>query len=509
VDTNNKLDNISEDNLRQNFRRLELLYRLGAEIFEQKDENIIFSLILNALKKILPLERAIIATFTNGSMIPRVLENITLPHSVNAWPISKTMIEKVKKGETILTVDAKNDQDYKGTRSVKNLDLRSVLCCPIGSPKKPSGFIYIDNRIQKGVFSEDDVYFLKALSHYAFLSLNNSEIYQENRISKLREKDIQKKSKAEVEIIGESPEIINLLNHAKKIALTELPVLIVGETGTGKEILAKFIHYHSLRSEERFVPINVAGIHKDLLHSELFGHEKGAFTGAFEQRIGKIEYAKGGTFFLDEAQDMPPETQIVLLRVLEEYRFESLGSNNSKVADIRLVSAISKNPEELVENGSLRRDLYYRLNTGILRIPPLRERREDIPLLLDYFMNKFSCQKTIEKEAMDLLVAYRWPGNIRELIRVVQALNVFVSGKKIMTEDLPYEIRNIGSVTNHGFINLPESIRILERQKIIEALKLSRNKDNDAIKMLGVSRKKFYDMKKQYGLMKSDLDPDA
>ena len=201
---------------------------------------------------------------------------------------------------------------------------------------------------------------------------------------------------------------------------------------------------------------------------------------------------------------MPLETQIILLRVLEEYKYESLGSNKSKVADIRLITAISQNPEQLVEKGTFRKDLYFRLNTGILRIPPLRERKEDIPLLLNYYMNKFHCNKIIEDKAMDILMNYRWPGNVRQLVQVVQAFNVFVAGDTISEHDIPVELKSSNTLKNIGFLSLPQSIQILEKQKITEALKLAKGKDNEAIKLLGVSRNKFYDMKKKYGLMKID-----
>jgi transcriptional regulator with GAF, ATPase, and Fis domain len=192
------LNHTSEEEIKINLKRLELLYRLGIRIFEEHDPNSVFRSILDAVKSLLTLERAFVATFEDQKIIPRVLENIELSENHSQWPVSKTMIESVKNGNTILSFDATNEEEYKNIESIRNLDIRSVVCCPIGAPEKPEGFIYADNRISKGVFSENDAFFLNALSHYAYLSLTNSEIYWENRISKLREKDIQKNTRNEM-----------------------------------------------------------------------------------------------------------------------------------------------------------------------------------------------------------------------------------------------------------------------------------------------------------------------
>jgi len=512
-----KLDYQSYDEIKKSCKRLELLYQIGKQIFEEKDVNLVFLTILGAIKKLLPIERAFIATFEHDRLIPRAVENICLPNNEENWPISKTMISNVKKGLSILTTDAKNEEEFRNAKSIVGLNIRSVICCPLGNPENTRGLIYVDNRINKGVFTKEDLYFLTALSHYAFLSIRNSEEQYDGEIAKIRDKENQEDITAHIKIVTKSPLMLELLKKAKRISETDMPVLIVGETGTGKELLAKYIHNCSRRSDNRFVPVNIAAIQKELIHSELFGHEKGAFTNAIAKRIGRFEHARKGTIFLDEVQDMPIEMQTILLRVLEEYKFERLGNNQPIKADVRIISAVLEDPESLVEKGRLRRDLYFRLNTGILRIPPLQDRTEDIPVLLDHYLNEFNCPKTFDQEAIDVLMRYSWPGNVRELIRLAEALSVFVTNKNIRKTDLPLEI--LQSIERNNlpgeslkqdvqndpvFESLPDAFTRMEKEQMQKALAMTNGKDEDAIKLLAVSRSKYYEMKKRYGFTKKD-----
>jgi len=239
----------------------------------------------------------------------------------------------------------------------------------------------------------------------------------------LRE-EIDKASMFE-EIVGTSPVLKKVLSRVSKVGPTDSTVLLTGETGTGKELIARAIHRRSHRSSRPFVSVNCAAVPRDLIASELFGHEKGAFTGALHRRLGRFELAEGGTIFLDELGELTPETQVALLRVLQEREFERVGGNQSISADVRVIAATNRNLEARIAAGRFRRDLFYRLNVFPIEIPPLRERKEDISMLVEYFIDRFARKagkklRSVEKTTMDLLSSYSWPGNIRELQNVVE-----------------------------------------------------------------------------------------
>jgi DNA-binding NtrC family response regulator len=247
------------------------------------------------------------------------------------------------------------------------------------------------------------------------------QLYKENLA--LREEIVQ--TSMFEEIVGESPALQAVLGRVSKVAPTDSSVLITGETGTGKELIARAIHRRSQRSERAFVCVNCAAIPTSLISSELFGHEKGAFTGAVQRRLGRFELAEGGTIFLDEVGELPPETQIALLRVLQEREFERVGGNKAIAANVRVIAATNRDLQRLIEEGAFRRDLYYRLNVFPIEMPPLRQRKEDIQLLVEYFIDRYSTKagkriSDIERQTMERLKDYAWPGNIRELQNVIE-----------------------------------------------------------------------------------------
>jgi formate hydrogenlyase transcriptional activator len=227
------------------------------------------------------------------------------------------------------------------------------------------------------------------------------------------------------EIVGTSPALRTVLARVSKAAPTDATVLLTGETGTGKELIARAIHKRSLRSSRAFVSVNCAAVPRDLIASELFGHEKGAFTGALQRRLGRFELAEGGTIFLDEVGEVPPETQIALLRVVQEREFNRVGGNQTIRADVRVIAATNRDLETAIAVGAFRQDLFYRLSVFPIEIPPLRERKEDIPMLVEYFIDRYARKagkriRTIDKNTLELLQSYSWPGNIRELQNVIE-----------------------------------------------------------------------------------------
>jgi transcriptional regulator with GAF, ATPase, and Fis domain len=226
-------------------------------------------------------------------------------------------------------------------------------------------------------------------------------------------------------IVGTSAVLKSVLSLVSKVAPTDASVLVTGETGTGKELVARAIHRRSRRSSRAFVSVNCAAIPRDLMASELFGHEKGSFTGALQRRLGRFELAEGGTIFLDEVGELPPETQIALLRVLQEHEFERVGGTRSMQTNVRVVAATNRNLHAAIQAGTFRSDLYYRLNVFPIEMPPLRQRRKDIPALIEYFIDRCARNagksiRGIEKNSLELLQSYPWPGNIRELQNVIE-----------------------------------------------------------------------------------------
>ncbi len=308
------------------------------------------------------------------------------------------------------------------------------------------------------------------------------------------------------EIVGQSKAIRQVAQRIRKIANIDVPVLITGESGTGKELVARAIHRASSRKDRPFIAVNTGAIAKDLIISELFGHEKGSFTGATEQRKGKFEEAHGGTLFLDEVSTMPEATQIALLRVLETNRIERVGSARSIDVDVRIVTATNVDLQELIAQKKFREDLYYRLNVYRIDLPPLRERKSDIPLLVNYFMQEFNKKyktdvEKIDAKALDILQNYAWPGNIRELRNVV--IHAMIQAKeKILPKDLPPMVRQPGGeeIRLKAGTPLPE----VERISIVQTLRMVGGNKMKAAALLGISRKSLYNKLEEYHIKEDE-----
>jgi Nif-specific regulatory protein len=299
-------------------------------------------------------------------------------------------------------------------------------------------------------------------------------------------------------IVGSSPALQRVLDIVKKVAQSKTTVLIRGETGTGKELIAGAIHHNSLRTSRNFVKVNCAALQENLLESELFGHEKGAFTGADKQRIGRFEQADGGTLFLDEIGDMSPSTQAKILRVLQEHEFERLGGTRTLRVDVRLIAATNRDLPSMVQAGQFREDLYYRLNVVSIEMPPLRERKDDIVPLANSFLRRFAgeLKKKIEgldPDAQKLLMRYNWPGNIRELENTIERAILLAEGRAIASTDL-----RLGEVPTAGggnrehaaVVKIPPTgipLEDIERHALIEALKMSNWVQKDAAELLSIS----------------------
>ena len=317
-------------------------------------------------------------------------------------------------------------------------------------------------------------------------------------------------------IIGKSGPLMHVLSLVEKVANTDSTVLIAGESGTGKELIAQALHYNSRRASQPLVTVNCGAIPEELLESELFGHVKGAFTSATHDRPGRFALAEGGTIFLDEIGDMSPNLQVKLLRVLQERTFDPVGSSKTIHVDVRVLAATHRNLPELIESGRFREDLYYRLNVFPLTVPPLRDRRDDIPLLVHHFLELATEDRglavdSISEEALRCLTAHEWPGNIRELQNTVERLAILASGGEITLEDLPEELRGQSGITETPSANLPEAglsltaaVDELERELIGQALERTDWNKNRAAQLLGMNRTTLLEKIKKRGLTPPD-----
>jgi transcriptional regulator with GAF, ATPase, and Fis domain len=309
----------------------------------------------------------------------------------------------------------------------------------------------------------------------------------------LRE-EIDKASMFE-EIVGTSPALQTVLSRISKVAPTDSTVLITGETGTGKELVARAIHRRSNRTSRAFVSVNCAAIPRDLVASELFGHEKGAFTGALQRRVGRFELAEGGTIFLDEVGELLPDTQVALLRVLQEREFERVGGAQSIRVDVRVVAATNRDLKAAVAKGAFREDLYYRLNVFPLEMPPLRARRADIPLLVEYFIDRYARKagkniRSVDKKTLQLLQSYPWPGNIRELQNVIER-SLIVCETEIFTVDESWLSQPPLDTRSGDQLFLSEKVAATEREIIEDALRKSQGRifgPAGAAASLGIAR---------------------
>jgi len=331
------------------------------------------------------------------------------------------------------------------------------------------------------------------------------QLKSENQI--LREQLAEKYSFAG--IVSQSEAMEHVLSTAARVAQSSASVLIRGESGTGKELIAKAIHFASSRKGKPFIAVNCAALNDNLLESELFGHEKGAFTGADKQRRGRFEMAHGGTIFLDEIGDISPATQAKLLRVLQEHQFERVGGSETLTVDVRILAATNKNLEEAISKGAFREDLFYRLNVVPVEIPPLRKRREDVAPLLEYYLQRFTKENkrkniSFSKEAWDALLRYDYPGNVRELENIVQRSVIMSRGDHITTEELPQLFR---SPTKEALLprskadaSLTEQVEQLEKDSIFEALRVHNNNQSKAAKQLGISERNLRYRLKKWGV---------
>jgi two-component system NtrC family response regulator len=353
-------------------------------------------------------------------------------------------------------------------------------------------------------------YVTKPIDYEALVLVVHRAMERQNLIDEVRDLRLALDERYGFEsIVGRSPKLLRVLDMASRVAQRDSTVLILGETGTGKELLARAIHQNSRRKNRPFVTINCGAIPKDLIEAELFGFTRGAFTGAHTARPGKVEQADGGTLFLDEIGELPPETQVKLLRLIQQGEVEKIGSVNRLVVDVRAIAATHRNLQAMIEDGTFREDLYYRLAVVPLELPPLRERKEDIPELVQHLFRNLKERHSLQSlhlspSLTSYLCSYRWPGNIRQLENVLERMLVLTAGREITEADLPDELRHMPAPKRDSFLlDLPEqgiSLEGIERELLIRALEKFNGNQTQAALYLDISRRTLIYRMEKHGL---------
>jgi Nif-specific regulatory protein len=489
----NTLEFRAEEAFRLMARDLNALMKVSTTISRIRGLEELQHKLLELIFEVVPAERGAILLKTDGA------EEFTSVYGLDrvagpdrAVSISRTVVQRVlTENVSVLGNDVQQNAEFAPAESVIEARVNSLLSVPLALHERVLGLIYLYTSDARSRFAEDHLHIVMAIAGVAAAALENARHIEwlENENRRLQA-DIQ----LEHNMIGESPRIREVYQLIKRLSQTDSTVLIRGESGTGKELAARAIHQNSARAAKPFVAVNCAALTETLLESELFGHEKGAFTGALAQKKGKLEMADSGTLFLDEVGEMSPLLQAKLLRVLQEREFERVGGTRLIKSNLRLIAATNRDLEEAITAGQFRADLYYRLNVVTLNLPALRERREDIHLLASYFAEKYAqkCNRRvlgISAEARARLAAYDWPGNVRELENAVERAVVLGTTPHILPEDLPEAILETGA--SAGGASQPsgsyhEAVAEVKKQLILKALEQAGGNFTEAAKLLSV-----------------------
>ncbi len=455
---------------------------LGQQIINMRSTQDFLEKIISTVNRITAAERGAIflAGKNPGDLHLEAAKNLTQEQISSkefaaSMEIVKSIARSKKGGIFEPVVDTKNGVTKR---------IRSLICVPMRLKNRLIGVLYHDNRLFQSVFKESDLEILNYFAAQAAIAIDNARVYQTLATLYQKEREEKKydekhsfKNLAQGEIVGKSPAIQQVFSLVESVSKTDTTVLITGETGVGKELVARALHQNSLRSEGPFIRVNCAALPESLIASELFGHEKGAFTGATRQRMGRFELADTGSLFLDEIGDLPPYIQVRLLRVLQNHEFERVGSQTTIQSNFRLITATNKDLKQEVKNSRFREDLFYRLNIFPIHIPPLRNRPEDIPLLARYFLNK-SAEKLnkpthkISKAQIDRLLTYPWPGNIRELENLVERGVILSHGPHLQIPKVQFQSRT------QAIDPLELSLEDMERSHILRILEQTQGKIN-------------------------------
>jgi transcriptional regulator with GAF, ATPase, and Fis domain len=471
-------------------RDLDLLLRISTAVNSIRKLEDLQRRLLELVFEVIPAERgAILLVSDDPNAFSSVFGWDKVPGSERPVQVSRTVIRQVLLERAgMLSNSVLDGKDFSGSESLVTSRISSVLAVPVLLFQKLLGSIYLDTCNPTARFDRDHLQLLTGIAAIAAGALENARHVEWLESENQR---LQDEIKLEHSMVGESPAMRNVLQFVAKAAPTDATVLIRGESGTGKELVARALHTNSRRPDKPFVAINCAAIAESLLESELFGHEKGAFTSAFAQKKGKLEVADGGTLFLDEVSELAPALQAKLLRVLQEREFERVGGTHPLKVDVRVIAATNKDLDEAIREGRFRRDLFFRLNVVSLTMPPLRERRDDISLLATHFAKKYSRKVKghdmgVSAEARACLAQYDWPGNVRELENAIERAVVLGSSDVVRPEDLPEDILETAPAEGAASTRYHEAIKQAKKKLILQAVEQAAGNLTEAARRLGV-----------------------
>ncbi len=516
--------------IEQDTTRLRALYEAQKHIGEADDLSDVLVAIADAVLDLVPRATHVTMILRDDDVdpsagvsgyVPIMTRVRGQPQPSGPIPITRSVFRKVVT-ERGAVVAADAPREVANTESLMGAQIRSTMAVPLWKRDEILGVLQLDNRESAGVFTSQDLELITVLAHHSSLAVANARLVKrlkaaeerlrkENQFLKGREQERRTGARvgAKQEIIGSSPAMRTLLGQLEKVVDTRVTVLIEGETGVGKELIAAAVHYRSRRRDKLFVSQNCAAMPENLLESELFGHKKGSFTGAHEDKKGLFEIADGGTLFLDEVTEMPISLQSKLLRALQEGEIRPIGATAERKVDVRIVAATNRTLEKEVAEGRFREDLYYRLKVFPLRVPPLRERRDDVPLIANHFLQRFSQELGkaaggFSQQAMELLQSYEWPGNVRELQNEVQRLVIQLDPGGFVTPDLlSPRVRQVEGMVDRVRPTkgtLKEMMDQIERWLLIEALREHGNNKTAAARALGITREGLHKKLRAYGL---------
>lgn len=489
-------------------RRLVALYEMIRALNSETDPDGLLESILDMALAAVSAERGMILLSEPGSndFCVRLARNLERETEQDVESISRTIAAQAGAGRSIVALDTGHDARFRDVKSVSLYGIRSLMCVPLRSRGRIIGTVYLDSRGKGSLFSQEDLRFVEAFADHAALALQNvqerAELLSENR-------RLQLVAEARVRfgnLVGKSPGMQQVFELIEKVAASDLPVLIEGESGTGKELVARAIHFHGARRRRTFISENCAAIPESLLESELFGHVRGAFTGAERDRRGLFEQADGGTLFLDEVGDMSAPMQARLLRVLQQGEIRRVGADRVISVNVRVLAATHRDLAKEVQAGRFREDLFYRLQVLLIHIPPLRDRPQDTSLLIDHFLERIARERgrplpRVEPAALAMMQRYGWPGNVRQLENILQRLTLLAGDGPITLAALEGEeaFRSLfrgAAQEEMGTFSLEQGMR----EQLLRALEATQGNRERAARLLGVSRATIYRKIKELGI---------
>ncbi|HSL54126.1 MAG TPA: sigma 54-interacting transcriptional regulator [Pyrinomonadaceae bacterium] len=477
-----------DDAIYQMTRDLSALMKISTTINSIRGLDNLLERLLDLLFEVVPAERGVILLTDESSFETSLVFGLDRVYGKDeAVHVSRTIVQQVlRDGVALLANDAPSETALV-TDSLIAARTHSVMCVPLILFDRKLGVLYLDSTLARDQFNRDHLQLVTAIAGIAAVAIENARQFEWLEIENER---LLADVNIEHNMVGESAAMHRVYHFISKVAPTDATVLINGESGTGKELAARAIHRNSKRSQKPFMAVNCAALNESLLESELFGHEKGSFTGAFAQKKGRLEVADGGTVFLDEVGELTPPLQVKLLRVLQEREFERVGGTVTISVDLRVIAATNKNLEEAIEVGQFREDLYYRLNVVSLEMPALRDRRDDIMLLANYFADKYGprCNRKLKgfsTEARNYLTAYDWPGNVRELENAIERAVVLGTTDIILPEDLPEAVLE-GKLSSTSPLSYHEAVTQAKKQIILDAAAQVNGNFTEAARLLGV-----------------------